>query len=155
MHIRGKDFAAHLALFATLAVMGSATSQVTTQPAVSAASATTPARFDFNGYWGVGGPDFSALLGGPPKGNDLAISAPLRNGDISNLTNDGVLLRRATNNLPKYKPEHWDKVLELDYEGNLLDPFNSCMPMSVPRMGAPRRIIVLPNFRSAHPPRPA
>jgi hypothetical protein len=69
----------------------------------------------------------------------------LRNGDISNLTNDGVIGRRSTNNLPLYKPQFWEKVEDLDYNGNVKDPFNSCMPPSVPRMGAPRRIVLMPS----------
>jgi hypothetical protein len=69
----------------------------------------------------------------------------LRNGDISNLTNDGVIARRGTDNIPLYKPEYWERVLDLDYHGNLQDPFNSCMPPSVPRMGPPRRIVQLPT----------
>jgi hypothetical protein len=68
----------------------------------------------------------------------------VRNGDISNLTNDGVIARRGSDNIPLYKPEYWDRVLDLDYHGNLQDPFNSCMPPGVPRMGPPRRIVQLP-----------
>jgi len=113
------------------------------QPAASQPAATTSATaFDFNGFWSSG-PEF-ALGGGKvdPNAQDLSVSPPLRNGDLSNLTNDGVIARRATNNLPLYKPEYWDKVVDLDYNGNLADPFNSCMPMSIPRMGPPRKILV-------------
>jgi len=132
------------------------------------------ARPDLNGYWVGGGPVGIApptaapgpgregapggreagpaagppggLFGGLPSGpNDLAIAAPLRNGDISNLTNDGVIARRSGNNLPVYKPEFWDKVLDEDWNGNLRDPFNSCMPMGIVRMGPPVRIVQLPD----------
>lgn len=115
-------------------------------------------RPDLSGYWNVppmgiavGGPEGGPGGGlfGPPGGpvdpKDVAITPPLRNGDISNLTNDGVIARRSGDNLPLYKPEYWDKVLQLDFNGNLRDPFNTCMPPSVPRVGAPVRIVQLPN----------
>jgi len=106
---------------------------------------TADGRPDLNGVWGGGGFGFAGLGGGPQTGADAVLSAPLRNGDISNLTNDGVIQRRSGNNLPVYKPEHWDKVLQDDYDGNLLDTFNSCMPMSLPRMGPPVRIVQTPT----------
>lgn len=112
------------------------------------ASATTPRASDghpdLSGYWGggIGGIRTNAE---PSDGKNYSSTIPLRNGDISNLTNDGVIARRSTNNLPLYKPEYWDRVLDLDYNGNLEDPFNSCMPPSVPRMGAPRRIVQMAN----------
>ena len=121
-------------------------------PGAAAAPAPAPrtpdGKPDLSGYWagGRGGIEVGGLFGGPPPNpNDLAISAPLRNGDISNLTNDGVIARRTGDNLPLYKPQYWDKVLQLDYDGNLRDPFNTCMPPSIPRMGSPTRIVQLPN----------
>jgi hypothetical protein len=41
---------------------------------------------------------------------------------------------------PVYKPEHWDKVIELDMWTNKYDPVMTCQPLGVPRQGAPRRI---------------
>ena len=41
---------------------------------------------------------------------------------------------------PMYKPEHWDKVIELDMWTNKYDPVMTCQPLGVPRQGAPRRI---------------
>ena len=41
---------------------------------------------------------------------------------------------------PLYKPEHWDKVIELDMWTNKYDPVMTCQPLGVPRQGAPRRI---------------
>jgi hypothetical protein len=43
-------------------------------------------------------------------------------------------------NLPVYKPEHWDKVQELDMWTNKYDPVMTCQPLGVPRQGPPRRI---------------
>lgn len=41
---------------------------------------------------------------------------------------------------PIYKPEHWDKVQELDMWTNKYDPVMTCQPLGVPRQGPPRRI---------------
>ena len=41
---------------------------------------------------------------------------------------------------PMYKPEHWDKVIELDMWTNKYDPVMTCQALGVPRQGAPRRI---------------
>jgi hypothetical protein len=41
---------------------------------------------------------------------------------------------------PLYKPEHWDKVIDLDMWTNKYDPVMTCQPLGVPRQGAPRRI---------------
>ena len=41
---------------------------------------------------------------------------------------------------PLYKPEYWDKVIELDMWTNKYDPVMTCQPLGVPRQGAPRRI---------------
>jgi hypothetical protein len=43
-------------------------------------------------------------------------------------------------NRPLYKPEHWDKVQELDMWTNKYDPVMTCQPLGVPRQGPPRRI---------------
>ena len=42
---------------------------------------------------------------------------------------------------PVYKPQHWDKVQQLDMWTNKYDPVMTCQPLGVPREGAPRRII--------------
>jgi len=41
---------------------------------------------------------------------------------------------------PLYKPEHWDKMIELDQWTNKYDPVMTCQPLGVPREGPPRRI---------------
>lgn len=152
---------------AAIAIAGSAANaQPPARPPAAGAQAPTPRGPDgkpsLDGFWAAGGPAAAAEgEGGPPPaaGRGPFATGPLtanedgqyispmnlRNGDISNLTNDGVIGRRATNNIPLYKPEFWEKVEDLDYNGNVADPFNHCMPPSVPRMGAPRRIVHLPN----------
>ena len=48
-------------------------------------------------------------------------------------------------NRPTYKPEHWDKVQELDMWTNKYDPVMTCQPLGVPRQGPPRRIFQSEN----------
>lgn len=43
-------------------------------------------------------------------------------------------------NLPQYKPEHWNRIQELDMWTNKHDPVMTCQPLGVPRQGPPRRI---------------
>jgi len=44
-------------------------------------------------------------------------------------------------NRPVYKPEHWDKVQQLDMWTNKYDPVMTCQPLGIPREGPPRRIV--------------
>jgi hypothetical protein len=46
---------------------------------------------------------------------------------------------------PIYKPEHWDKIQELDQWTNNYDPVMTCQPLGLPRHGTPRRIIQQDN----------
>ena len=48
-------------------------------------------------------------------------------------------------NRPLYKPEHWDKVQQLDMWTNKEDPVMTCQPLGIPRHGAPRRIVQTAN----------
>jgi len=48
-------------------------------------------------------------------------------------------------NRPLYKPEHWDKIQQLDMWTNKYDPVMTCQPLGIPRHGAPRRIIQTAN----------
>jgi hypothetical protein len=43
-------------------------------------------------------------------------------------------------NQPMYKPEYWNKVIELDQWTNKYDPVGSCLPLGLPRQGPPSRI---------------
>ena len=136
-----------LLICSVLAVAVSASAAVVAETAAPGAVRTTDGHPDLSGYWSEGGPGGLGALGAapPPGAKDLSLTPPLRNGDISNLTNDGVIARRSGDNLPLYKPQYWDKVLDLDWNGNKLDPYSSCMPANPPRLGPPRRIIMLPN----------
>jgi hypothetical protein len=46
---------------------------------------------------------------------------------------------------PLYKPEHWDKVQQLDMWTNKEDPVMTCQPLGSPRQGPPRRIFQTEN----------
>jgi hypothetical protein len=46
---------------------------------------------------------------------------------------------------PVYKPEHWDKIQEMDMWTNKFDPIMTCQPMGIPRSGTPRRIFHTAN----------
>jgi len=46
---------------------------------------------------------------------------------------------------PLYKPQHWDKVIELDMWTNKEDPVMTCQPLGLPRQGPPRRIMQTEN----------
>jgi hypothetical protein len=48
-------------------------------------------------------------------------------------------------NRPLYKPEHWDKVQQLDMWTNKEDPVMTCQPLGIPRNGPPIRIVQNPN----------
>jgi hypothetical protein len=61
---------------------------------------------------------------------DFELYAPSRFGQLSR---------------PLYKPEHWNKVQELDMWTNKYDPVMTCQPLGVPREGPPRRIYQTDN----------
>jgi hypothetical protein len=48
-------------------------------------------------------------------------------------------------NGPVYRPEHWDKIQEMDMWTNKFDPIMTCQPMGIPRQGEPRRIFHTAN----------
>jgi len=52
---------------------------------------------------------------------------------------------RLDPNQPLYKPEHWDKVQELDMWTNRDDPVMTCLPLGIPRHGPPARIFHTEN----------
>jgi hypothetical protein len=60
----------------------------------------------------------------------------------TNQSNDFVFQHsmRLDPNQPIYKPEYWDKVIELDQWTNRDDPVMQCIPLGQPRTGAPARI---------------
>lgn len=61
-------------------------------------------------------------------------------GDYTNQSEDGEFTARLNPNRPIYKPEHWDKVQQLDMWTNKYDPLFFCQPLGLPRQGPPNRI---------------
>src|SRR5690242_11201975 len=98
-----------------------------------------------------GHPDFSGIWIGRAGANFVQSDDPLaanlasRDGTLLNFERDNALLRRADPNKPVYKPEYWEKVQNLDQDGNAEDPSFGCMPAGVPRMGPPNKIVQTPK----------
>lgn len=99
---------------------------------------------DLSGMWGGGG---GGIGGGTPVDltKDVVITLNARDGSPENFERDSGIRQRMSPNKPIYKPEFWDKVQELDINGNDTDPTYSCMPAGVPRMGPPTKILQTPT----------
>ena len=122
-------------------------------PAAAPTPRTPDGKPDLTGVWGGGG--------GGGGGRDLveleegkfAEEFPSRRcgptqvncGDYTNQSEDGEFTARLTQNRPLYRPEHWDKVQQLDMWTNKYDPLFFCQPLGLPRAGAPARILQSAN----------
>ena len=62
-----------------------------------------------------------------------------------NFERDSGVRQRMSPNLPLYKPEYWEKVQDLDVNGNMKDPEIKCYPDGIPRIGAPSKIVQTPT----------
>ena len=62
-----------------------------------------------------------------------------------NFERDSGVQQRRDSNLPLYKPEFWEKVQDLDVNGNFKDPDIKCYPEGLPRIGAPSKIVQTPT----------
>ena len=110
-------------------------------PAVTLAASTTTPRLangkpDMTGNWSASGMNwrYGNRRCGPTQVEctrainqtaDFEFEAPSRFGPAR----------------PLYKPEHWDKVQQLDMWTNKEDPVMTCQPLGIPRQGPPRRIV--------------
>ena len=63
------------------------------------------------------------------------MTLPARDNDIANFEKDFSVLERSHPNKPLYKPEYWDQIQDLDWNGLTADPVFSCKPAGVPRIG--------------------
>jgi hypothetical protein len=100
-----------------------------------------------------GHPDLSGMWNGLPDGRDpggdntpsgedpgLAVF-PARHGDINLAEEDNRLMAGTSDDLPRYKPQFWDKVNQLDQNSFKADPSFGCVTPGVPRLGAPEKIV--------------
>jgi hypothetical protein len=101
---------------------------------------------DLTGLWvGGGGGGLSGGGGVLGSGATEQVFAGRGNSFVG-FEADGGLFRTSNVNKPEYKPEYWDQIIELEYNGNWEDPQQYCMPAGVPRMGAPSQIFSMPNM---------
>jgi hypothetical protein len=107
-------------------------------------TAPTPrlgARPDLTGTWQsndwIG--NYGSRRCGPTQVNCLRQTNQTEDFALYSPSRFGMLTR------PLYKPEHWDKVIELDMWTNKYDPVMTCQPMGLPRQGPPRRIFQTEN----------
>lgn len=96
---------------------------------------------DLSGFWVVA---FARDVVVDEQGN-ITANGLARGASPVNSERDATLLRRADLNRPVYKSELWEKVQQLDYDGNAQDPAFSCMPPGVPRIGPPSKIVQTAN----------
>jgi hypothetical protein len=89
--------------------------------------------------------------GGGGTGGGLAndpTTGPLfagRGGSFYGFEEDAGLRRAMFENKPIYKPEFWEKVNDLDYWANWEDPDMQCLPLGLPRIGFPVKIVHVPD----------
>jgi hypothetical protein len=107
----------------------------------------TACAADSNSRTADGHPDLSGVWNGAANqrvtssGDKVGLILAAREGTLVNFERDNTLMRRADPNKPVYKPQFWEKVQQLDQNGNNEDPSYSCMPLGVPRMGPPMKIV--------------
>jgi hypothetical protein len=141
-----------LALAALLAGAPTASfSQPPMPPGFLAGSGPVPRTAD-------GHPDLTALWNGlpdgrrPPTDSDFTSTENKnvqlfsgRHGDLGTVEQDGRLGGKASDDVPQYKPEFWDKVNDLELHTFKTDPSYGCGPQGVPRIGAPFKILQTPT----------
>lgn len=86
----------------------------------------------------------AAQLQADAQGNVARLTGA-RRGSAANFERDSTLRRRADPNRPIYKAEFWPKIKELNDDGNAADPGFNCLPLGVPRMGPPSKIVQTAN----------
>jgi len=113
------------------------------------AAAPTPrlanGKPDLTGSW-AGGLSFTgAGAPGVTVGGMFRRCTPFQSKNCMEWTNQSedwpfMSTSRLDMRVPIYKPEHWDKMIEMDQWSNRDDPVMTCLPLGVPRQGAPARI---------------
>jgi len=114
-------------------------------PAPQAAGVATPraanGKPDLTGVWGGG---YNPISGGGARRCGPTQTKVNCNIPMDNFWVDYEWLSPSRFGIlghPMYKPEHWDKIQELDQWTNKFDPVMTCQPLGLPRHGTPRRII--------------
>jgi hypothetical protein len=119
---------------------------------------------DLTGLWAAGAPSVGGGGGNLASGGADGIDFPGRGGSFVGHEADAGLYRETTidtgaqppvlvqggdnskiRNLPQYKPQYWDQIVDNDFNGNFEDPQQDCLPNGVPRLGAPAGIVSLPG----------
>jgi hypothetical protein len=112
------------------------------------AAAPTPrlsnGKPDLTGSWAGGGWITGSGAPGATVGGMFRRCTPFQNENCMEWTNqsqDWVFMSTARLGMdqPLYKPEYWDKIIELDQWSNKYDPVMTCMPLGVVRQGPPVR----------------
>ena len=114
------------------------------------AAAPTPrlasGKPDLSGSWAGGGWSFTGSgAPGTTVGGMFRRCTPFQSKNCMEWTNQSedwpfMSTARLDMRAPIYKPEHWDKMIEMDQWTNRDDPVMTCLPLGVPRQGPPRRI---------------
>jgi hypothetical protein len=119
--------------------LGLGSSYVAAQSANAATPKLADGHPDLNGLW-------TGLVTGPfvKSADPLTQNLASRDGNLLNFERDSALIRRSSPNRPIYRPEFWEKVQQLDQNGNTEDPSYGCMPGGVPRIGPPAKIVQTP-----------
>ena len=113
------------------------------------AAAPTPrlanGKPDLTGSWAGGLSWTGSGAPGATVGNMFRRCTPFQSKACMEWTNqsqDWVFMSTARLDMrvPIYKPEHWDKMIEMDQWTNRDDPVMTCLPLGVPRQGPPARI---------------
>jgi hypothetical protein len=78
-------------------------------------------------------------------GNMFRRCTPFQSKNCMEWTNQSedwpfISATRLDQRQPLYKPEYWDKIIELDQWTNKYDPVMTCLPLGIPRQGPPARI---------------
>ncbi len=102
---------------------------------------------DLAGFWGA--PPAPGQGRGPGAGDPGQQLFPARHGIFSNFEDDFFVVGQQGDNIPLYKPQYWSQILDNQTNGAARDPYLHCLPITPPRLGAPVRIVRVPNDKEA------
>lgn len=94
---------------------------------------------DFSGYWNGGN------VAPVSTETEVTFSVRARDGDLANFERDFAVLERAHVNKPIYRPEFWEVIQDMDWNGLTRDPVFNCLPPGLPRIGPPDKIVQTPK----------